>query len=288
LDQCAHSHKEFLGLLKELVSGLLDLDRLDHYARDSYFSGLRQVSINVRGFLNNLCLTYVDNEENGDKKAHFWLTRVGGFYAASLLFGKRQIISTMFRNPRTVAFHTMANWSLSAYLEDLSDPSTRSKECLRIAMMEDDQFLEMIVGAAHEGCRYVGQRIRAMQPYICVGKLANTEITVNKKSLRRDLDEYTISQGENGSPKVILHYDDGFWELGRAKDSTDWLDTGFLLLEDTKKPLTDHPDHRDNFLPLRDADKIKYLWVFARDKEDVEKIKRDIRDICGGTAQCVS
>jgi HD superfamily phosphohydrolase len=98
LTGCSHEHRESIDVLHELVSGLLDLDRLDHYARDSYFSGLRQVSINVRGFLNNLCLAYSDSTP---RKINLSLTSDGVSHAASLLFGKRQILATMFRNQRT-------------------------------------------------------------------------------------------------------------------------------------------------------------------------------------------
>jgi HD superfamily phosphohydrolase len=279
MQQCKHEHQEFLGVVNELVSGLLDLDRLDHYARDSYFSGLRQVSINVRGFLNNLCLSYEDSE---DKQTHLSLTRDGASHAASLLFGKRQILSTMFRNPRTIALHTMINWALSAHLEDLGD-ADRKKACLQISMMEDDQFLELIAGSLHEGCRYLCQRIRALLPYQWVGKWSNVEPGVNREGLRERLREYRSILASDNSPKVLFHYDDGFWNIGPARESRDWLDTGCLILEDTGEYLKDHPDHKDNFIHLKGADQIKYLWVFIRDESDEEakRIRDQMNEIFG-------
>jgi HD superfamily phosphohydrolase len=277
--QCGHPHQEFLGVLHELVSGLLDLDRLDHYARDSYFSGLRQVSINVRGFLNSLCLSYEDGEEKGTRLS---LTRDGASHAASLLFGKRQILSTMFRNPRTIALHTMINWALSTYLGDLGS-AEKEKACLQISMMEDDQFLELIASALHEGCRYVAQRIRAMMPYQLVGKWSNIEPGVNQGGLRERLDEYASTLASDGSPTTLIHYDDGFWHVGPASESRDWLDTGCLILEDTGEFLKDHPDHKDNFIHLKGADKVKYLWIFIRDSSEGEakRIKNEVNDMFG-------
>jgi HD superfamily phosphohydrolase len=280
LRQCVHEHKELLGVLNELVSGLLDLDRLDHYARDSYFSGLRQVSINVRGFLNNLCLSYEDTEE---KHTQLSLTRDGASHAASLLFGKRQIISTMFRNPRTISLHTMINWALTAFLIDIGNPERQGQMCLEISMMEDDQFLELIAKSLHEGCRYVSQRIRGMRPYQWVGKWSNLGPGVNQEGLRNRLAQYSLPLAPDGSPLVLFHYDDAFWHIGPAQESHDWLDTGCLILEDTGEFLKDHPDHRDNFIHLKDADKVKYLWVFIRSESetDAERVKGEINDLFG-------
>jgi HD superfamily phosphohydrolase len=277
LNQCTHSHSEFLGVLSELVSGLLDLDRLDHYARDSYFSGLRQVSINVRGFLNNLCLTY-----DHDKKTNLTLSADGASNAASLLFGKRQILSTMFRNPRTVALHTMINWALTAYLKDLGSATKQAEKCLQISMMEDDQFLELIASARHEGCRYISQRIRSMHPYTLVNKWANNELGENQDGLREELSKYANSLAPDGSPLVLLSFDEDFWRVGPARESRDWLDTGCLVL-DSGGFLKDHREHKDSFVFLKDADKIKYLWVFARNGEEEthSRVKDELHQMFG-------
>jgi len=278
MKKCNHEHREFLGVLHELVSGLLDLDRLDHYARDSYFSGLRQVAINVRGFLNNLCLSYDDGV---DKKTHLSLTEDGASHAASLLFGKRQILSTMFRNPRTLSFHAMINWALSAYLEDLG-VANKQRACLEITMMEDDQFIELVGSSLHEGCRYITQRIRAMRPYQLIGKWSNVVSGINQEGLRERLHSWGNLLAPDGSPKILLHYDDGFWNIA-TRESRDWLDTGCLILEDSGDLLKDHPDHKDDFVHLQGAEKVKYLWIFAREEsgEEVKVIRNEVNEIFG-------
>jgi HD superfamily phosphohydrolase len=276
LVNCCHQHREFLGVVHELVSGLLDLDRLDHYARDSYFSGLRQVSINVRGFLNNLCITYSDDDT---RLINLCLTRDGASHAASLLFGKRQILSSMFRNPRTVALHAMSNWALSAHIKDMS-PDSRSTCCLEIAMMEDDQFMSMISSSLHGGCRYVAQRIRSFRPYEYVGKWSN-EFGVKIDALKAQLERIADSSGTDRSPSVILHFDDGFWYPGRQPEPRDWLDSGCLTLEDSEKCLTDHPDYADSFSHLQRSGKSKYMWAFCRTGEEVAQVRRSIASAFG-------
>jgi HD superfamily phosphohydrolase len=280
LKECAHEHRESIGVLHELVSGLLDLDRLDHYARDSYFSGLRQVSINVRGFLNSLCLAYSDSDPSSISLS---LTGDGASHAASLLFGKRQILATMFRNPRTISLHAMSNWALGAFLCDLP-AKERSTKALEISMMDDDQFFEMIGGALNTGCRYISQRIRMAQPYGYVGKWVNRS-SEPEETLKGRLRSLSDALAQDHSPCAILHYDDGFWQAGRTLESRDWLDSGCLMLDDTKQCITDHPDYADSFSHLQRADKMKYVWAFSRDREKIKELRGDIGDIMGYSSQ---
>jgi len=275
---CSHEHRESLDVLHELVSGLLDLDRLDHYARDSYFSGLRQVSINVRGFLNSLCLAYSDSDP---RKISLSLTSDGASHAASLLFGKRQILATMFRNPRTIALHAMSNWALSALLNELS-AKEKSAKCLEISMMEDDQFLDVLNAAYHGGCRYISQRIRMAHPYAYIGKWTNRS-SQTEVALKARLATITDYLAPDHSPGVILHFDDGFWHVGRPQESRDWLDSGCLILEDTKQCITDHPDYADSFSHLQKADRTKYMWAFSRDSQAVSNLRGIISEIMSCT-----
>ena len=273
--QCSHDHRTFLCVLHELVSGLLDLDRLDHYARDSYFSGLRQVSVNVRVFLNNLCLTY---ENDKSKTTRLSLSEGGITNAASLLFGKRQITTTMLRNHRVVALESMVNWALSAHIKQLGGATERIDTCLRIALMEDAEFLDTISTSPHEGCRSMSQRIRAVRPYQYIGRWPNT---VHREQLETKLAEYVRRSEQDGVPTVLARFDDRFSEPPGA--GRDWLDTGRLLIGDSGQFLTEHLEHKDHFVFLRDADRIKYLWVFAIDGADSRKIEGEITELLGYT-----
>lgn len=46
-----------------LVHGSFDLDRMDHYNRDSYFMGLKLANVNIRGILENLVIDMRDPHE---------------------------------------------------------------------------------------------------------------------------------------------------------------------------------------------------------------------------------
>jgi HD superfamily phosphohydrolase len=268
LSGCCHDHKEDLAVVKELVSGLLDLDRLDHYARDSYFSGLRQVSINVRGFLTNL---RVEPHSDG---ALISLSRDGVGAAASLLFSKRQILTTMFRHPKTVSLHTMANSALSKFLESVASEDLRLSTALRVAWMEDYQFLDAMSKSVDPYVHGLVRRIRALNPYSFVGRWVRDDIPVDatESSVVEFISEYHHRKGN----EILCHFDDGFWTIGRISEPKDWLDSSRLITDDTRRPLTDHPDHRDDFSFLREAAKRRCVWFFASDAAGVDEARQSL------------
>lgn len=278
-NQCKHSHRECLPVVKELVSGLLDLDRLDHYARDSYFSGIRHVSINLRGFLNNITLD--PTKQNEKMEALIWLSKDGASYAASLLFSKRQIHTTMFRNPIVMALHSMINWTLTKYIETYD--KNKGELCLALSLMTDDQLIDTLSRSTEDSCKYMCQRIRVCNPYFFIGRWANIGLGKNHDVLKQELDKLTSRCNEDGTPVIIFKYDRDFWLKGRAKVNSEWLDTGRLLSEDTGDCLTDHPDFKDDFLPLREAEKVKYLWAFISNHKDADKILKTLTDLLGHT-----
>lgn len=268
LTGCTHGHQQNLLVVKELVSGLLDLDRLDHYARDSYFSGLRHVSINVRGFLTNLTVC------PGADGPLISLTNDGAAYAAGLLFSKRQILNTMFRNEKTLALHAMINHALDVHLLHLPK-ITRERAALGIAWMQDYELLNQLCYSECQQARGMAQRIRSIRPYACVGKWTKDDLGTGLS--RRDLEAWVERHSQRSA--ILTHWDDGFWKLGRPSESRDWLDSGRLVTDDTKRPLTDHPDHREDFTYLREANKIKYLWVFCSEDADIGRLQTAIREL---------
>jgi HD superfamily phosphohydrolase len=274
LSACTHDHQSHLCLVKELVSGLLDLDRLDHYARDSYFSGLRQIAVNVRGFLNNLRMSL--SSDGGRKRAQLSLSDDGASHAASLLFSKRQIVSTLFRNSRCVALHAMVNWALSAHLCSIRSAEDKEQAALRIAMMDDDQIMEALSVSSDSGCRAMMRRIRGVHPYALAGKWSNTDV-VRTARIRKTIEEYENAKpAGDGAPSVLLRYDDGFWSTDRAAESSEWLDTNALFMENSEKPLLEHPFHKDDFAYIRDANKTRYVWAFVQDDSEADSVYDDL------------
>ncbi|MCX6579518.1 MAG: HD domain-containing protein [Candidatus Aminicenantes bacterium] len=59
-----------IEMLAEFTSGLLDLDRFDHYRRDSFFMGTNLARFNVSSFLDDVILTKDGIELKGDGVSH--------------------------------------------------------------------------------------------------------------------------------------------------------------------------------------------------------------------------
>jgi HD superfamily phosphohydrolase len=274
LDKCTHAHKEYLGVVKDLLSGLLVLRQLDHYAQDSYFSGLRRYSINLRGFLSNLNIPVSPSDVDSTR---FSVVEAGIPYAAGLLAGKRQSLLTSFRNPQIIALHSMVDWALSAYLHNLSDETSRANACTQLAFMEDAQFVEIITGIEHTGCRYIGQRIRAVRPYAYVGKWQTYQPQIVLAEMAGTFGEPTKSiNGDH--PELLFHIGNNL--RGPIKEALDCFNPNRIFIGDTHIPLAQHPDYKNNFQHLEDAARHSYLYLFLRDEQRTEEIKLKAQSIC--------
>jgi HD superfamily phosphohydrolase len=268
LEHAPHPFKADLPVVKELVSGVLDLDRLDHYARDSYFSGLHQVSMNLRGFLSNLRIIWP--AETADGRPLLSLTPEGASYAASLLFNKRLLVSMMFRNSDSVSYHAMANFALTSYLQQFEgNDQLLGQKCLAIALMDDEEFLQVISSSLEMASRYLGQRIRSMRPYVLIRRWVNSDLAAGAKRTRVQLNEYVSRSGRDDVPRLLIHYDKGFDTVAPSGSPQDWLDAAYMVVESKGDPIpvTKHPDFAGDFRHLQESERLKYLWIFARDDE---------------------
>ena len=274
-EKCTHPHKENLAFIKELVNGLRSLRRLDHYARDSYFSGQRQFSINLRGFLSNL---HVEAQPLSTGMVRLSLAGNGLRYAAGLLLKKRQSLFSTLRTPDIISLHAMANWALSTYLKNLDDLVSLNKACRQIAFMEDDQLFETITGVEHAGGRYIGQRIRSARPYTYLGKYSNIELQEKAIDLAEFLDG-TAKTSDFSPPKILFHYENGFWENPNLPE--DLFDAQRIFINDTDMSLAEHPDYRNNFQHLKEAANVKYLYIFLKDEGRKEELKSKINSMLG-------
>ncbi len=274
LDKCSHNHREHLSLVKDVVSGLLVLRQLDHYAQDSYFSGLRQFSINLRGFLSNLNITVLPGDADS---ARFSVAETGVSYAAGLLFNKRQNLLTAFRSQQILSLHSMVDWALSAYLNSLSDTSSLTEVCTQIAFMEDEQFVETITGIEHAGCRYLGQRIRAVRPYAYIGKWPINQPQTVLTELAGAFGE-SIEPADDAPPALTFHFQSSL--SPPFKEAKGCFNPEVIFIGNTNIALAQHPDYKNNFQHLEEAAKRNYLYLFLRDEERAKEIKSKADSIC--------
>ncbi|MHC5056183.1 MAG: HD domain-containing protein [Planctomycetota bacterium] len=100
-----------LALLGHLVSGVVDIDRLDHYIRDLYFTGTSLAVFNVFKLLNSVYL----NPGNG----RAYVDREALPQAFNLLQAKEYLRRYVFDDPKNMAFNAMLNYCVSGYLQAL-------------------------------------------------------------------------------------------------------------------------------------------------------------------------
>ncbi len=126
--------------LQGLVSGSLDLDKIDYLRRDSLFCGVPYGAVDVERLLESLTLA----RESGDAPLEVAVTEKGLSALESLLFAKYQ----MFRNvywhhgvrSATVAFRRLVEDALKTDLlrrEDLAGPTDEELLGLLAARMRD-------------------------------------------------------------------------------------------------------------------------------------------------------
>jgi HD superfamily phosphohydrolase len=171
--------REQLSLLRELVSGLLDLDRMDHYRRDLHFNGvLAGTVLNFECLLSGITITYSpsraksseDAPENGGQSndpsnAEFRLTGSAMGQAISLLQIKARLLEDAFHHPKILSFETMLGEALRLHLEDTIKGGPTKSRVFDLLVMTDDQLLEELARDGNNEVKTLVHRIRLQVPY---------------------------------------------------------------------------------------------------------------------------
>lgn len=96
--------------LAELVHGAIDLDRVDHYNRDSYFMGLKLANTNVKGLMENIVL----NVKNGT----VCILEDGETDVLELLLARNALWKRALSNDTIAAYACMLNNAVSAAVKN--------------------------------------------------------------------------------------------------------------------------------------------------------------------------
>lgn len=110
-------HRCKILVMKKLVSGLLDLDRIDHYLRDSFFTGIRLANFNIEQLLRGM--TFIIPEILGS--VDLALNRDALIHAKNLLHSKEQISDAIFENPDVINYEIILNQCITKYKKSVPD-----------------------------------------------------------------------------------------------------------------------------------------------------------------------
>ncbi|MBU1680129.1 MAG: HD domain-containing protein [Bacteroidetes bacterium] len=106
--------KRNVRLLRELVSGVIDLDRIDHYHRDSTTMGLKIGVVNPMALLSGLKLSHDFNQDNIGIR----LSDNSIMQAMSLLMTRDMLQRLVFDNPIIVGYESMLNYAINQVVEN--------------------------------------------------------------------------------------------------------------------------------------------------------------------------
>ena len=168
-----------LELLHELVSGLLDLDRMDHYRRDLYFNGVRAGTvINFECLLSGITMTYnptpagtSEKPPRRERNAAVSLSGAAMGQVVSLLQIKSGLQADAFHNPKVLAYEAMIGEALRLHIEDPPKGGPSRARVFDLLVMTDDRLLEELVREGKLEVRNLVERIHFQSPYRLIFRL---------------------------------------------------------------------------------------------------------------------
>ncbi|MDQ1352155.1 MAG: uncharacterized protein QG657_2461 [Acidobacteriota bacterium] len=160
-----------IKMLAEFTSGLLDLDRFDHYRRDSFFMGTNLARFNVSSFLDDVILTADGIELKGDGISH----------AISLLQSQDNIRTYNFENEENLAYEAMLNYCVSEYFIELKNLNQSEFEWQKkeIVFWTDEELLRYLGTSKRPDVKHLLFKMKFQEPYSLLGKYSGTNVSIN-------------------------------------------------------------------------------------------------------------
>ncbi len=210
-------------ILHALTSGLLDLDRIDHYRRDSEFTGL-EIGFNYQALLHGL--TIEGTKTSPPVKMRLDREAVG--HALSLLHMRERLTLDCFLHPKSMSLDAMCNWSLGEYLDRLKASGLNRQQLTAYLLMGDDELLGHMRESDEPKSRLLTNRLAAGQVF---DPLGCWELKASK-----DLsDVLGLVNQLNSQSKDLLLYKPHPALRKNSVLGQEWLDLECLLDEDGKR-----------------------------------------------------
>jgi HD superfamily phosphohydrolase len=287
-----------LFVIHELVSGLLDLDRVDHYRRDNYFTGLRSgTSLNFPSLLSGMTIYYdpaVSNQRSAKsvipaREIELRLSQSAIGPAISLLQTKERLTEDCFENPDCIAYEVMLHHAFNMYVygEDFYEAdehdSVNRAFVYDLLFSTDEQLLHTIGQDGPPRVAEIVFRIMNKVPYRAVTKFRfSAEHKCTLGSIRESISKRVGLKRSD----IVLRASKKFGKRDLSKRSNEWLDLARLRHEDGK-PLENGKYRRQmqHFKDIQD-DTSDFVWLYTTDDKKAERIKRAIHRICDEDLNC--
>ena len=256
-------------VLHELTSGLLDLDRIDHYRRDSYFSGMKFASnLNFASLLNGFSISYDAQDAAGRHEVRLSKEAIG--HALTLLHSKERLVHDCFENVENLAYEVMLHQAFNYFCfgDDFYKPEWRSeqgRESLRESIFEllmttDEELLLQMAAQGTQKVKDIVSRIRNRRPYHFVGRRADVQRhAMEIAQLRSEIARIAGTTHD----EVVVRLGKGYGR-SRAQRGQEWLQLD-ALNDENGFPLNEHEEYRrqiEHFKKMQE-DTRNLFWIFT-------------------------
>lgn len=276
--------KAELRLLHDLVSGLLDLDRIDHYRRDSYFTGLRMGSgLNFPSLLAGLTIVY-DSQGQTDPELRLSASAIG--HAIALLQTGERLTEDCFEHPENVAYEAMLQDAVNLFVcgddfhrngQAASITDMKLQEVYDLLTSTDDEFLCRLEKEGSEQVRGIVFKIRHRIPYLPVARLRwGPDARLKLSEVRNTIADLTgVLRSDVG-----LRASKSFGRDPKTR-SEEWLDLHRLRDAHGKSLLEGrYARQLEHFKDVQE-DVSQEVWVFGTDRDSGEKLRSALNKIVG-------
>jgi HD superfamily phosphohydrolase len=275
-----------LRMLHELTSGLLDLDRIDHYRRDSYFSGMKVGSnINFSCLLNGFSIWYDPLSADAPHEVRLSNGAVG--HALTLLHAKERLVHDCFETEENLAYEVMLHAAFNLFVfgdrfydegHPDGDPAAMSRLVSELLILTDEELLVRLAQDGTAAVRSVVARIRNRMPFAFALKAE-----VDKRRAPRLADvRAAIAVKASVNPGDVLLRAGRKFGADRSRHTGEWLHLDSLA-DERGESLDSNRDYRRQIAHFKglQEDNQNVLWVFTskRSEDDVERITRAAREV---------
>ncbi len=269
-----------MRLLHELTSGLLDLDRIDHYRRDSYFSGMKFASnLNFNSLLNGFNICYQADDVGGKHEVQLSKEAIG--HALTLLHAKERLVHDCFENVNNLAYEVMLHQAFNYFCfgDDFFSPDWKKgqeeadlkKFVYELLVATDEELLiEMFARGTDKVKRIVG-RIRNRRPYTFIGR--HVCVQRNPKDivqLRIGIARAANTTVDNVAIRLGKHFGES-----RERRPAEWLHLD-ALNDESGFPLSEHEEYMRqiaHFKSIQDeSPNVFWLFTPADDAQTKERL----------------
>jgi HD superfamily phosphohydrolase len=274
-----------LRVLHELVSGLLDLDRIDHYRRDNYFTGLRTgTAVNFPCLLSGLVVFY--DASTPDKAPELRLSSSGIGQAIALLQSKERLNEDCFEHPHNIAYESMLHYAFNldilgedCYDKDscpLLDEKARTR-ALDLLVSTDEELLFRLRDSPARKVKDTAFRILNQWPFVPAGRVS---FPLEHGKTLREIRSTVAELANIRTVELIVRGLYGFGSRKLAKRTGEWLDLHRLRHADGRR-LVDGKYRRqiEHFKQAQDAT-TEHLWFFATTEAKAKRIQSVLGDAC--------